>query len=501
MAEPQRGPVAPAEAIAAFRRRGLNPFPSYSWLDVDAQMHRAGFTVAKSIQYDVTGVIYAELLRVLAEGRTFADFKRELVPLLKAKGWWGRAPMTDPATGATEVVQLGSERRLRIIFDTNLRMSYAEGRWEQIQRVKGSRPYLRYVAVLDSRTRPEHRAWHGTILPVDHPWWRTHFPPNGWRCRCTVQQVSKRDLQRNGWTVSDPPPDDPRPWRNRRTGEERQIPAGIDPGFDHNPGALAMDAPGMAAALAKIEAMRAAGAPAVVVDAGRSALNTGPRLEAPRIPRGPQLPGPPAGGSGTGELTPLDRDAQTTLRAKLTIDAAEWLRAYDQPTGALIAEHSSGAAASVGIPPAVVQALRDPTRQIALHHSHPQDSALSQADLDRFVGGPGMTVLGAHGPRVSYVVRRLPGVLYDPDDWVNRSEIIDLGLAIDLDRHVATGLLTESEANQLMPWLRLRVLARDGYLDLAIEGDDLETAIFQRLGRRGSLLLSRAIAGLRSEGL
>ena len=23
------------------------------------------------------------------------------------------------------------------------------------------------------------RAWHGTVLPVDHPFWQTHFPPNG----------------------------------------------------------------------------------------------------------------------------------------------------------------------------------------------------------------------------------------------------------------------------------------------------------------------------------
>ena len=49
---------------------------------------------------------------------------------------------------------------------------------------QGQKVNLRYVAVLDARTRPEHRAWHGLILPIDHPLWDTHYPPNGWGCRC-----------------------------------------------------------------------------------------------------------------------------------------------------------------------------------------------------------------------------------------------------------------------------------------------------------------------------
>ena len=45
-------------------------------------------------------------------------------------------------------------------------------------------------ALLDARTRPE----HGVILPVDHPWWKRHYPPNGWKCRCKAMSVGPDDL-------------------------------------------------------------------------------------------------------------------------------------------------------------------------------------------------------------------------------------------------------------------------------------------------------------------
>ena len=102
-------------------------------------------------------------------------------------------------------------------------------------------PYLRYVATLDARTRPEHMRWHGTVLPVDHPWWETHAPPNGWYCRCIIQQLSEEDLDEFGYQVStEPPPGSARTraWTNKRTGETVQVPVGIDPGFDHNVGTV-----------------------------------------------------------------------------------------------------------------------------------------------------------------------------------------------------------------------------------------------------------------------
>ena len=242
MAEPEILNVPDTEAIAHFRAKGFHI--GYDWRDTSAGQHVASFTVAKVARLDILQDIRAAMDRVKAEGRTFDDFRNELEPILRRKGWWGRQRMADPLTGQTRIVQLGSLHRLRIIFDTNLRMATAHGQWQRIERLAGVMPYLRYSAVQDARTRPEHLAWHGTVLPWDHPFWHTHYPPNGWRCRCAVQQLGEDDLERFGLEVSDEPPDGwdaARPWRDRRNEETHQIPLGIDPGFAHNVGRINLD--------------------------------------------------------------------------------------------------------------------------------------------------------------------------------------------------------------------------------------------------------------------
>lgn len=229
-------PLPPREAVEYFQAKGFRT--SFAWQDVWQGEHARAFTVAKAMQLDVLEDIRGAVDRAITGGTTLAQFRKDLEPLLRAKGWWGRQRQVDPLTGEDRLVQLGSPRRLRTIFDVNLRTSYAAGRWDQIQRTKRVRPFLRYVSVQDSRTRPEHLAWHGTVLPIDHAWWETHLPPNGWNCRCTVRQLSAREAEAIGG-VTAAPEVHTRAWRNRRTGEAIQVPEGIDPGWDYHVGRAA----------------------------------------------------------------------------------------------------------------------------------------------------------------------------------------------------------------------------------------------------------------------
>ncbi|MCG2732510.1 phage minor head protein [Pseudodesulfovibrio aespoeensis] len=274
------GPV-PKEALEYFRSKSVTP--SFDHRDVWREEHATSFTVAKAMQTDILTDIRAEVDRALRDGRTFRDFAKDLTPTLQRKGWWGEKDMADPLTGKTRRVQLGSPRRLRVIYETNMRTARAAGQWERIQRTKDSLSYLLYQLGPSREHRPEHVAWHGLLLPVDDPFWISHMTPNGWGCNCRVRPVSKREYERlQGEGVrapepmqeinpdtglptghiqassvpvrTTPPPPQTREWVNRRTGEVHQVPVGIDPGWDYNPGAVGRLASGLDQAAQKLAA-------------------------------------------------------------------------------------------------------------------------------------------------------------------------------------------------------------------------------------------------------
>jgi len=90
------------------------------------------------------------------------------------------------------------KHRQELVYRNAVQNAYSIGRHTHYQKHKSTRPYLRYSAVNDSRTRPSHGAMHGTVLPVDDPFWATNTPPNGHACRCTVMSLSKRQGKRTG---------------------------------------------------------------------------------------------------------------------------------------------------------------------------------------------------------------------------------------------------------------------------------------------------------------
>ena len=253
------------EAIADYRKRAGNLFQSDRWSDVNAQQHRVGVTVARSAGYDILKDISDGLDRAQAEGTTLETFSKSVTPLLKQKGWWGKSEEADGS-----FVQLGSAARLKTIFNMNMRMSWAVGRWEVIQRTKRALPYLLYSAILDNRTRPAHRAWNGVCLPVDHPWWDIHFPPCGWNCRCSVIQLTARQAEKIGITRT-PPTGPSTKWTNPSTGETVEVPYGISPGFGQNPGKLAL-------------AMKDAEAQSAARELGPKLITTPPAVAAEPMP-------------------------------------------------------------------------------------------------------------------------------------------------------------------------------------------------------------------------
>jgi hypothetical protein len=224
----------PKEAIEFFQQKGYKI--GFSWEDVWQEEHQAGFTVAKVMQLDILRDIRSGIDSALIDGTTFEDFRKSLKPLLMQKGWWGKAEMTDPLTGETKLVQLGSTRRLRNIFDTNLRTSYSEGQWERIQSAKKSFPYLRYDANNSEHPRMQHSGWDNLVLPADDPFWKAHYPVKAWGCKCNVTQFNQRMLESRGLKVGESPQVPQYTYINKRSGEIQKIPKGVDPAFNYPPG-------------------------------------------------------------------------------------------------------------------------------------------------------------------------------------------------------------------------------------------------------------------------
>lgn len=196
---PRRRTLNPIEVDSEDVREWIerrNPRPIGHWREIGAEEYARSFTAAQTAGLDVVDDLYFAFHDTIERGGTEVDFEREVMPILKAKGW-----LVD--RGSAEVA-----RRVRLIYDTNLRLARASGRWTRYQASKAALPYLRAVTARDDRVRhppgskSDHTAWDDIVLPIDHPFWTRWFPPLGFRCRCSVIQMSRSQLARSGRKVT-----------------------------------------------------------------------------------------------------------------------------------------------------------------------------------------------------------------------------------------------------------------------------------------------------------
>jgi len=209
------------EALDYWQQKARVPTKHYS--DLWDAMHARAFVVAGATNDALLAGFQKAIDDAIAKGTTLGTFRKEFDRLVAAHGW--------DHTGKPGW-------RSAVIYETNIRSAYNAGRWVQAERSKATRPYGRYVAVQDKRTRDAHRAISGTVLRLDDPWWDYYMPPNGYRCRCRFQSLSDRDLKRYSYKVS------PSPQIIMKRGAVNtpdgpvmvETPEGITPGFASNAG-------------------------------------------------------------------------------------------------------------------------------------------------------------------------------------------------------------------------------------------------------------------------
>lgn len=191
--------LPPQDAIAYLDSKGYAL--GFSWQDVWQEAHAKAFTAAGVMKVEVLADLKGGLVDALNSGSTRQQYIDRLRPVLEQKGWWGQDAQTDKITG--EMAGKGlTPRRLATIFDTNMQSAYMAGRYKAFMGNVTDRPYWMYVAVMDDRTRPAHAALNRRTFRFDDPIWETIYPPNGFRCRCSVRALDGEDLKKLGIDLS-----------------------------------------------------------------------------------------------------------------------------------------------------------------------------------------------------------------------------------------------------------------------------------------------------------
>ena len=176
-------PVTFLEALQyAHDKKIVLPDEFYS---IDLKTRQMATTVSFLSSLEQVETVIKSLNKTLANGGTFKDF-RKLV-------------------AESEIIL--PKHYLDNVFRTNIQSAYSHGRWQQQQRNKDKHQYLMYSAIDDSRVRPAHLALNRIVLPIDHPFWLTHYPPVGYRCRCTCIALTEAQALKYGITPDDKLPE------------------------------------------------------------------------------------------------------------------------------------------------------------------------------------------------------------------------------------------------------------------------------------------------------
>ena len=138
--------------------------------------------------------------KAIKEGESYGETKKQLTELFERKGWTGTRIDVD-SKGNAKKVELGTPRRIRTIINSNINSAYAAGRYLEQMEETDFAPYWQYMAVNDESTRPEHKALHLKVYKSTDRFWENFYPPNGWNCRCYVRNLTKRQVERMGYTV------------------------------------------------------------------------------------------------------------------------------------------------------------------------------------------------------------------------------------------------------------------------------------------------------------
>jgi SPP1 gp7 family putative phage head morphogenesis protein len=150
---------------------------------------------AGGLKFDITDPSQTRKLKALQENIFyFSGFKsqKELkeASLLLTDDKGNVKPFSTFFKDVSDINTTYNESYLKAEYNHAVTSSQMIQRWEDIIADKEDFPLLKYQTAHDERVRDSHRVLDNVTKPVEDPFWKTYYPPNGWNCRCHVIKLS-----------------------------------------------------------------------------------------------------------------------------------------------------------------------------------------------------------------------------------------------------------------------------------------------------------------------
>lgn len=133
----------------------------------------------------------ANLKNSIAEFSAFKEtsFRSQLEAALTDDG--KVVPWSEFKKKAAELNVEYNQRWLKTEYHHTVATANSVENWKAFEADADLYPNLKYNAVNDAKTREKHRALDGLILPINHPFWKSHNVPLDWGCRCDLEQTDE----------------------------------------------------------------------------------------------------------------------------------------------------------------------------------------------------------------------------------------------------------------------------------------------------------------------
>lgn len=196
---PRVDPLPFKEAINIFKNKVPIDHDSFIALSQEAKLR--AFAMSGVVEAEILKDVQEEFIKSLENGTTIETFRDTFRERMKTLGWAGTA-----------------RHRLNTTVRTNVQSVYNAGHFEQAMDAVDTFPFWQYIAIRDKNSRPTHSANHLKVYPYNHPFWIDNYPINGHNCRCTVREMTRRQIEREKVKLPD------------------TYTKSADPGFEGNPG-------------------------------------------------------------------------------------------------------------------------------------------------------------------------------------------------------------------------------------------------------------------------